>query len=547
MSKVLFRCVLTAQLLLLGSYLQASAQSTAKALTALKADIAYLASDSLEGRRTATPSELKAARYIIGRYRKMGILPFGDGYIHPFPFVNGKEIGKDTKILLNNEMVSGDSLAFPLPFSANTKGRLHGDVLPDVQEQGNIWLLSLYKDQEEMKDAHFDWEKAMLDKAKEAKSGGASAVFFYDGFNSRYPPSFLAKSETETLDIPVVFLGYSAWSKYINNHPEGVTIDLEVDIQKAMKEGRNVAAYLDNGSKHTVVLGAHYDHLGYGEDGNSTYTGKEPAIHNGADDNASGTAGLLYLAGWLKTAKLKKYNYLFVHFSGEELGLYGSKAIVKELADYPDSIAYMINMDMIGRLNDSTHALTIGGVGTSPAWAAYTKPSPKKFKVALDSSGVGPSDHTSFYHAGVPVLFLFTGLHHDYHKPSDDADKINYAGEMEVLKYTTTIITDMNRKPVPAFTATKQNAIGKVRFKVTLGIMPDYSFSEGGVKVDGVIEDRPAVKAGIKAGDVITELGGYKVQGIQSYMEALGKLKSGEEVEATILRNGSLMVVKVSL
>src|SRR5690606_29948052 len=147
----------------------------------------------------------------------------------------------------------------------------------------------------------------------------------------------------------------------------------------------NVAAYINNNAPYTVILGAHYDHLGWGEDGNSMYRGKEKMIHNGADDNASGTAGLMQLASRIKSKRLRNYNYLFIHFSAEELGLLGSKAIAKQAGLDSTKIAYMINMDMIGRLNDSTHALTIGGVGTSPTWGELLAKGNKNFKINVDS------------------------------------------------------------------------------------------------------------------------------------------------------------------
>lgn len=522
-----------------------------KALSQIKTDIEYLASDALEGRRTSSAGEQKAADYIIAHYKKEQIPAYKNAYKHPFPFVYGKEMSPSTSIYIGGENMNLKDEAFPLPFSANTTHKLHSEVLPDVLEQGNVWLVNLYKDKEEGEDAHFDWEKTMYDRAKDAKKQGATAVIFYDGYNSKYPPAFMRMSETETLDIPVAFISYDMYERYVRNRTDGVEIDLTVNIKKSEFMGTNVAAYIDNKAPYTVVIGAHYDHLGYGEDGNSTYTGKDKAIHNGADDNASGTAGLMQLASWIKAKKLKTYNYLFVHFSGEELGLFGSKAFVKELGKDTSDIAYMINMDMIGRLNDSTHALTLGGVGTSPSWGAFTdatsSKSQKYFRFAIDSSGVGPSDHTSFYYAGIPVLFLFTGIHHDYHKPADDADKINYPGELEVLKYTYNIVEMMEKKPRPDFTHTKQSTVGKVRFKVTLGIMPDYSFNDGGVRVDGVTDDRPAAKAGIKAGDVITQMGEYKVNGMQSYMEALSKLKSGETIDVTVQRDGKPVKMKATL
>lgn len=522
-------------------------KSDKKAINMLKEDIEYLASDKLEGRRTGTDGERKAAEYLAARYEKIRIPAYNGQYNHPFTFTYGKEIGNNTLIFLGGDAIKLPAEGFPLPFSANTTRKIRSEVLPDVREHGNIWLLNLYADAEEARDPHFDWEKVMYDKAKDAKKQGASGVVFYDGFNSKYAPSFQKFSEQETLDIPIVFISYNTFERQVRNRTEGVDIDLVINVRKSEMTGTNVAAYIDNKAPYTVVIGAHYDHLGYGDDGHSTYTGKDKAIHNGADDNASGTAGLLQLATWIKEKKLRNYNYLFVHFSGEELGLYGSKAFVRQLSQDTDKIAYMINMDMIGRLNDSTHALTLGGVGTSPAWGSFVEKAPKTFKMVIDSSGVGPSDHTSFYYAGIPALFFFTGIHHDYHKPSDDADKINYAGEVQVLKYAWSIVQAMDGRPKPAFTHTRQSTVGKVRFKVTLGIMPDYSFLDGGVRVDGVMEDKPAIKAGIQAGDIIIQMAEYKVQGMQSYMEALSKLKAGDTINVTVMRGGKQVVLKATL
>jgi Zn-dependent M28 family amino/carboxypeptidase len=322
-----------------------------------------------------------------------------------------------------------------------------------------------------------------------------------------------------------------------------IPVELNISLKRTETTGHNVTAYIDNGARHTVVIGAHYDHLGWGHDGNSLNAKKDNQVHNGADDNASGTAALIQIAEWVKKNKLKNYNYLFISFSGEEEGLIGSKAIVKEMQFDSNKIAYMLNMDMVGRLNDSTHALTLGGVGTSPSWAMFTKD--KRFKMGIDSAGAGPSDHTSFYYAGIPVLFVFTGLHTDYHKPSDDADKLNYEGQAMVMHYVYDIIAKMDKEPKPSYRTTKQPAVGKVRFKVTLGIMPDYSFQEGGVRVDGVTDNKPAIKAGIKGGDIITQLGKYKINGMQTYMEALGAFKEGDRTEVTIQRDGKELVLPI--
>lgn len=512
----------------------AAAQKDKAVIKQLKADIEYLSSDELEGRRVGSAGELKAADYLEKRYQAMGIPAYKGQYRHAFPYIDGKEILEATRIKLGNNVMKIKEDAFPMPFSGNKKA--YSEILPDVLEQGNIWMMPLYKDSAEAKDAHYDWEKYAFEHARDAQKQGATGVLFYDSYNAKYPAEYNRKSDYETLDIPVAFLTYKAYNERIAELRNGMPVELNVSLKKAELTGHNVVAYLDNQARHTVVIGAHYDHLGYGHDGNSLDAKKSHNVHNGADDNASGTAALMQIAEWVKKNKLKHYNYIFISFSGEEEGLIGSKAFVKQMNLDSNTISYMLNMDMVGRLNDSTHALTIGGVGTSPSWGAFTKTN--KFKIAVDSAGAGPSDHTSFYNAGIPVLFFFTGLHTDYHKPSDDAEKINYAGEAQVMKYIYSVVEKMDAQPKPRYQTTKQQAVGKVRFKITLGIMPDYSYQEGGVKVDGVTEDKPAIKAGVKAGDIIVQLGSVKVNGMQSYMEALASLKEGDKTEVVVMRDG---------
>ncbi len=524
----------------------------------VETDVTYLASDELEGRRTSTEGERKAADYIEKRYQDEEIAPYKNHYRYPFHFVYGKEISGATQIRINNVLMRINEDAFPLPFSANK--HITSEILPEVMEQGNIWLMPLYDDQDKANDPHFEAEKYMFEHAKEAAKQGASGVIFYDGFGAKWPPSFNRHSDIEQADIPVVFLTHDAYQKYVKQQDGGSTpasqkgglaIDLNISVNKAERTGTNIAAYVDHGAKYTVVLGAHYDHLGYGEDENSLFANavKEHQIHHGADDNASGTAALLEVAKWVKgNKKLHNYNYLFINFSGEELGLYGSKMFVKD--EHVDSaqVAYMINMDMVGRLNDSTHSLTLGGVGTSPVWEEVVKMGNDDFKITIDSSGVGPSDHTSFYNAGIPVLFFFTGTHRDYHKPSDKADVVNYPGEVEVIRYVEKTVTKLDKENVkPQFTATRQIATGKRSYKVSLGIMPDYTYQDGGVRVEGVSDNRPAMKAGVKQGDIIIKLGDNQVSGMQSYMEALNKFSPGDKTQVTLKRDGKEMVLPIEL
>ncbi len=303
--------------------------------------------------------------------------------------------------------------------------------------------------------------------------------------------------------------------------------------------GRNVLGFIDNGAEQTIVVGAHYDHLGYGGEG-SLYREKDKAVHNGADDNASGVAVMLNLASRLmvknEQAEIKdKNNYLFLAFSGEEMGLLGSNYFSKNPTIDAKSINYMINMDMVGRLkNDNT--LAVYGTGTSPLFKQTIKAHNEKFKIIENESGVGPSDHTSFYLIDIPVLHFFTGQHEDYHKPSDDADKLNYEGMALISDYIFDIISDLDDNGELAFRKTKNESEETPRFKVGLGVVPDYLFDGEGMRIDGTREDTPAFNAGIKKGDVVVKLGDSTVTDMMSYMRALSVFEKGDKAPITIKR-----------
>jgi Zn-dependent M28 family amino/carboxypeptidase len=303
-------------------------------------------------------------------------------------------------------------------------------------------------------------------------------------------------------------------------------------------EGRNVVGFLDNGSANTVVVGGHYDHLG--NDGRGSSLEKEPKgkVHNGADDNASGTSGVLELARYYATNGVKEQvNFLFMCYSAEEAGLIGSKYFTNNPTVDLKTVSWMLNMDMIGRLSDSTHNLLIYGVGTSDVFVDNLHALNKYgFNLVLDSAGVGPSDQTSFYLKKIPVLHFFTGQHKDYHKPSDDANKINYSGEAKVLEYEIDLIDKLAGLPKPAFFTTQNKEASKTSFKVTLGVMPDYAYQGKGLRVDAVTKDKPADKAGLKDGDIVIELGDVKVTNIYDYMAALAKFKKGESTSVIIKR-----------
>jgi aminopeptidase YwaD len=516
-------------------------------VTNLQTHIGYLADDKLEGRRTGTAGEKLAYEYISNEFKKNGLTAKGDkgSFVQEFEVNEGKQINPSTHFIINGFDLELENEYFPFIFSANAA--LEAAPSMALKESGTVWFWDIKEKLEENKtNPHFDLTDAIKTKVNDVAIKGATGLIIYNTSAITDDLKFEPKAKTETLKIPVVYVTSTIKKKYLYDETAMLDIKLKVDIGDKKRMGHNVVGYIDNAAANTIILGAHYDHLGYGEDHNSLYSGATPQIHNGADDNASGTAALIELTKLLKASKFKNNNYLFVSFSGEELGLFGSKFFTEHSPVNLTTANYMINMDMVGRLNDSTHGLTIGGYGTSPAWGQLLTEKDKFFTIKFDSSGTGPSDHTSFYRKDIPVLFFFTGVHSDYHKPGDDADKINYNGELQIVKYVYNIIDVADKKGKLAFAKTRESAsTGKSSFKVTLGIMPDYTYSGSGVRVDGVSEGKIAQKAGIKAGDVVTQLGDIKFTDVQSYMGALGKFNKGEATKVKVKRGNEELVFDI--
>jgi Zn-dependent M28 family amino/carboxypeptidase len=344
-------------------------------------------------------------------------------------------------------------------------------------------------------------------------------------------------------------LGLSAFNNsYLKSFTFKKNLDMHDTSTANVKErkGSNVVAFLDNKAPYTIVIGAHYDHLGLGHDRNSLEANGEGKIHNGADDNASGTAGVIELARYFAGNKTTEpFNFLFICFSGEELGLFGSKKYVENSDIDLGKMNYMLNMDMIGRLKED-NKLLIYGVGTSPIWVPLIDSLKTDFSIKKDSAGIGASDQTSFYLKEIPVLHFFTGQHSDYHKPSDDADKINYKGEVKVLDYIIQIIEKTYHYPKLKYLKTRNPDIGRAQYKITMGVMPDYSYEGEGMRIDGATEGKPAAKAGLEKGDVIKKLGDISIKSVQDYMKALSNFKKGDTAKVEVLRGKELKIMEVT-
>jgi aminopeptidase YwaD len=517
----------------------------------LQQHIAVLAADSLEGRRTGTAGEMKAVNYLAAQYQKLGLKPVGTypSFIQAFTIDEGKTVAAETYLQTGDATLKVGEDYFPFSFSPSQNFK--GMVTWGVQERGEPWLADVKEPIESNKNnPHFDLLQWVRTKLKDAAAQKATALLLYNSGTVPDSLAFAAKDRGETTVIPVIYLTVDGVKKMKAESEIATTISGKIVLEDKIRKAHNVSAYLDNGAATTIVIGAHFDHLGYGEDHNSRYTGK-PEIHNGADDNASGTSAVIELARLLKeksgNAPFNQNNYCFINFSGEELGLYGSK----HFTDHPpfdlSKVNYMINLDMVGRLSDSSHALTVGGYGTSPVFSQLiSTANSQPFTIKIDSSGTGPSDHTSFYRKDIPVLFFFTGLHTDYHKPGDDADKINYRGEAAIIDYIINLVQKTSLQPKLAFTKTREQSMGGGRFKVSIGIMPDYTFSGQGVRADGVIDGRAAQKAGLQTGDVIVQLGEHLVTGMETYMQALNRFNKGESTKVTVRRGDKVLEMPVT-
>ncbi len=509
-------------------------------IESIKASISYLADDKLEGRRAGSPGEGLAVSYITGQFTKAGLQPKGENssFVQPFTIDDGKKIKPSSLFQVNGHDLATGTEYFPLGFSPDSK-LIEAATSTSLAERNSPWFKDLGDPLLANKDnPHFDLADFIKTAIKNAADKGASILILYNSSDIADNLKFEAKDRSEKAPIPVLYITKKAWTDHLKDQSASYDFKIRLETEPMTRTGHNVAGYIDNGAPTTIVFGAHLDHLGYGEDGNSMVRTGEKQIHNGADDNASGTAALIEIAKMLKKSKLKKHNYLFLAFSGEELGLFGSKYFVEHPTVSLTTIDYMINMDMVGRMNDSTKTITVGGFGTSPTWATVIVNDPKApFTIKIDSSGTGPSDHTSFYRKDIPVLFFFTGLHSDYHKPTDDAPKINYLGEYQIVKYIYSVVEKTANMNKLAFTKTREQQVGtSTRFTVSMGIMPDYTYSSGGVRVDGVSEGRAAQKAGLKAGDIVTQLGDYKVSSVESYMQALSKFKKGDSTKVVVKR-----------
>jgi hypothetical protein len=511
----------------------AEEKANAELVARLSAHIQYLADDKLEGRRTGTPGEELAMQYIIEQYRQMGLEPKGtNGYVQEFEINEGRQIDENTFLKVEGKSLTLLKEYIPLPFSA-TKS-IKASPAMALSEKGEPWFKDIKELLEENKsNPRFDINDEIKKMAAALAAKGATALFIYNTSAITDNVQFNKNDKSATLAIPIIYITKDGYRNYFTDHAATLDIDCNIQFSDKVRKARNIVGFINNNTANTVILGAHYDHLGYGEDKTALDTGH--LIHNGADDNASGTAALIELTRMLKKKAPFNNNYLIINFSAEELGLLGSKYWL-EHPSISISPNYMINMDMVGRY-DTTHKLTIGGYGTSPVWNEVMLNAKNTLVTKFDSTGSGPSDHASFYRKDIPVLFLFTGSHPDYHKATDDWNKINFEGEKEIVNWVYRVIETADAKGKLPFNKTTEPQMGRSSgFTVSLGVIPDYGFTGTGMRIDGVSPGKLAEKTGLQAGDILLQLGEYQFVDVMSYMQSLSKFKKGDKTQLRIKR-----------
>jgi len=562
----------------------------------LESHLEYLASDELAGRYPGTEGGLKAAKYINEQFHEAGLQPLGDDGFQYFDVTTSVSLGEDNYLNINGVQAELEEQYMPFSYSKSDEidasvvfagygFEIKSDTLRwndyhDLDITGK-WVMILRGDPEpDNTQSNYMTFSGDRDKVLAARDKGAAGVLLVSG------KGWDAKDQLVSLyydrsgsnagivvlhikrDIADLILQSSdkkieQLEALLNSEKTSISFETDTKIQTSTSiihdrvRTQNVVGLIEGNDpvlkNEYIVIGGHYDHLGMGGWGSNSRDPDTTAVHNGADDNASGVAGVIEIAEQLAANKSElKRSILAIAFGAEEMGLLGSKYFIDNPLVDKDKIVAMVNFDMIGRLNED-HVIMVGGSGTSKESEELIKATGADYELELRLSpeGYGPSDHAPFYASDIPVFFINTGVHEDYHTPVDDIEFINFEGQQLVSEYSYALVHTMaNMDEALTFqeAGSKQGGRRSMRFKVTLGIMPDFAATEvKGLGVGGVRKDGPAEKGGMLKGDVIVALDGKPVNDIYDYMNRLKKLEPGQTATVDIMRDGKRKVLLVQL
>ncbi|MFC2132056.1 M20/M25/M40 family metallo-hydrolase [Bacteroidota bacterium] len=553
----------------------------------IKAHITYLASDKLHGRKPSDSGGKMAAEYIKGQFKKAGLLPLADDYYQYF------EVVKDIRATDNNSFkfddFEGEMNKDFIPFSFTANAELNAEVrfagygfdidddnlkyndYENIDVKGKWVMIILGNIVIEKTDGNLSFVGTVRSRVLTAKDKGAAGVLIAMGMEFSKKDELISlfydKSEARA-DIPVINITRAVANKILsskiitieelekkinethkpNSFEIPVKIKAQTDVIHKKVKTENVIGLIPGSSDEFIVIGAHYDHLGMGGPGSGSRKPDTVAVHHGADDNASGVAGIIELAKKLSNNKDKlKRNIVLAAFSAEEMGLLGSMKFVKEPMIDLKKVKAMFNFDMLGRLK-ANKTILAGGTGTSVETDSLLDfhLKGKELKLAKSTGGFGPSDHAE----DIPVFFFSTGAHEDYHKPEDDINKINFEGEKLILDFLYDLVFDVaNIEHGLTFTeAGPKTRTGAGKYKVKLGFMPDFATADKpGVGVGGVTKDSPAEMGGMLKGDIIVAIDGKSIKDIYEYMHRLKQLEPGQMITVDVMRNGERVVLLIQL
>ncbi|MGE0160204.1 MAG: M28 family peptidase [Gemmatimonadales bacterium] len=538
------------------------------------AHVRYLADDALEGRAVGSQGERCAADYLVSQFAALGLEPAGPegSWFQPFTIRKGAELGPGNRLTIGGRSyVSGRDWT-PLGFSASATLERElvygGHLLSNPGDPSDEFarldisdkiVIVEWGDPDDPHgagvrgDPHF--------KATVAAGRDAAGILILAPVGLALPtPDAEMRA---ALGIPVGVIAADAAAAVREALIGGATARLQTDVRATSAEARNVVARLPGASptlrNEYVIVGAHYDHLGHGGEG--SLAPGDTSIHNGADDNASGTAALVDIARRLSAGPRPDRSVLFIAFTGEERGLWGSAYFVREPTIDLDRAVAMLNLDMVGRVVDN--GLTVMGFGTAAEWDEIVDRAnselARPFDIAKAPDGYGPSDHSSFYGEGIPVLHFLSNLHEDYHRPSDDWQKINVDGLERVSELTTRVAARLAtggadavvmtpiQQPEPSRAAPAQSSSSGGGYGPYLGTVPDMTPRDFGLRLTGVREGSPAAIAGLRPGDVVVEFAGKPIADIYAYTYALQAQQPGDAVVIVVERDGERVSVTATL
>lgn len=562
----------------------------------LYAHVSFLASDSLYGRAAGSVHELQAAEYIRREFTSYGLAAAVPGYFQPFNFVDRVDLGPGNILSWmsvaspgsNNLVPDKDFRPLGFSSSASATGTLvfagYGisstepgyDDYTGLDVSGKVVMILRYSLDGIDLNGPFAAQTPLRKKVLHAREQGAVAVIIvtgpadeaedqvmelrYDrvGGNAGLPVVHVTREAADRL-LAADHLLIAELQREINatriplsHELKGVTISITTDLIPHEVEAHNVLGTLPGAGTlkdQWVIVGAHYDHIGMGGSGSGSMVPDTIAVHNGADDNASGSAALLEIARYLAAnppSVAGRRSIMFQAYSGEERGALGSSHAAEHSPVPLDSVVVMINLDMVGNLRENK--LVIGGAGTSSIW--------KELLASLNSDslhliskdeGLGGSDHTSYYVKNIPILFFFTGEHSRYHRPTDDVEFLNLTGMAKVGQLAARTVADVATRPEPPdfvrITSGRPTSRGGI--SVGLGVVPNFTWEGEGMAISGTRGGGPADKAGFQAGDVIIRIGNTDVKSIYDYMYALQELKAGVSIPVVVLRGEEELELEV--